>query len=173
MCTHPHYRKKMLEKRYISVILPLKLEWTPCYWTDRQIESGSRVRVVFSGKEYVGVVENTDITPDIDEARILQISSVEEGMEKVLAEEIELWRRIADYYLCTIGEVYKLAYPVTKIKLEHARAEARRLICQRKEKLLASVVSKLDKTTERLAKKEAAAQKAKDGTKTKLKKKEQ
>ena len=157
----------MQEKRYISVILPLKLEWTPCYWTDRQIEPGSRVRVVFSGKEYVGVVENTDITPDIDEARILQISSVEEGIEKVLAEEIELWRRIADYYLCTIGEVYKLAYPVTKIKLEHARAEARRLICQRKEKLLASVASKLDKTIERLAKKEAAAQKAKDGTKTK------
>ena len=157
----------MQEKRYISVILPLKLEWTPCYWTDKTVETGSRVRVIFSNKEYVGVVESTGITPDIDESRILQISSVEEGLEKVLPEEIELWKRVADYYLCTIGEVYKAAYPVTKIKLEHARAEARKATCQRKEKVLASIAAKLERTKERLSRKEAAVAKAKDGTKTK------
>lgn len=157
----------MQERHYISVILPLKLEWTPCYWTDETVETGSRVRVIFSNKEYVGVVESTGITPDIDESRILQITSVEEGLEKVLPEEIELWKRVADYYLCTIGEVYKAAYPVTKIKLEHARAEARKATCQRKEKVLASIAAKLERTKERLSRKEAAVAKAKDGTKTK------
>ena len=157
----------MQEKHYISVILPLKLEWTPCYWTSELVQTGSRVRVIFATKEYVGVVEKTDITPDIEENRILQITSIEHDMEKVLPEEIELWRRVAEYYLCTIGEVYKAAYPLSKINLEHARAEARKKSCQRKEKMLCAIVAKMAKAQERLSKKDDLLARAKDGTKTK------
>ena len=109
----------MRETRYISVILPLKLEWEPCYSIPQEeshadvdipdIEKGDRVRVSFAGKEYIGVVSDTDITPDTDIKKILSIKSVERDMDKVFPEEIDLWRQVADYYLCTVGEVYKAA----------------------------------------------------------------
>ena len=157
----------MKDRRYISVILPLKIEWVPCYWTSERVEVGSRVRVAFAGKEYVGVVDRTDITPDIDPEKIREVISVEREMECVLKEEIELWGRVADYYLCTIGEVYKAAYPVSKINLEQARAEARKKVCQRRERTLAAIAAKLEKLKERLEKKSQQAEKAKDGTKIK------
>ena len=157
----------MKDKCYISVILPLKIEWVPCYWTSERVEVGSRVRVAFAGKEYVGVVDRTDITPDIDPEKIREVISVEREMECVLKEEIELWKRVADYYLCTIGEVYKAAYPVSKINLEQARAEVRKKVCQRRERTLAAIAAKLEKLKERLEKKSQQAEKAKDGTKIK------
>ena len=157
----------MKDRCYISVILPLKIEWVPCYWTSESVEVGSRVRVAFAGKEYVGVVERPDITPDIAPEKIREVISVEREMECVLKEEIELWKRVADYYLCTIGEVYKAAYPVSKINLEQARAEARKKVCQRRERTLAAIAAKLEKLKERLEKKSQQAEKAKDGTKIK------
>ena len=156
----------MKDRFYISVILPLKLEWIPCYRTGENVEVGSRVRVAFAGKEYVGVVERTDVVPDIAAEKVKEVISIEKDMERVLAEEIELWKRVADYYLCTIGEVYKAAYPVSKINLEHARAEARKRVCQRRERTLAAIASKLEKLNERLEKKTAQVEKAKEGTKT-------
>ena len=40
----------MDRKRFISVILPLKLEWEPCYWVKDGLEVrvGDRVRVEFA-----------------------------------------------------------------------------------------------------------------------------
>ena len=158
---------QMKERFYISVILPLKLEWIPCYWTSENVEVGCRVKVAFAGKEYVGVVEKTGITPDIDPKKVREVVSVEWEMERVLAEEIELWKRVAEYYMCTIGEVYKAAYPVSKINLEQARAEAKKKVCLRRERTVAAIEAKIQKLRERLAKKEAQAEKAKEGTKIK------
>mgnify|MGYP003295146003 FL=1 len=128
--------------RYISVILPLKLEWEPCYYIDSSdvIEVGKRVRVKFAGKEYVGVVSGVDITPDIAASKIQSIISVEAAMENIRTEEIKLWRRVAEYYLCTVGEVYKAAYPSSKINLEEARAEAKKKAIQRRIKLVGFIV---------------------------------
>lgn len=36
--------------------------------------------------------------------------------------EIGLWREVADYYLCSIGEVYKAAYPVLAIRQEQVKS---------------------------------------------------
>lgn len=112
--------------RYISVILPLKLEWEPCYRTTEDVRPGSRVRVKFAGKTYSAVVSKTDVTPDIAPEKVRDIESVELGMENILFAEIELWRKVADYYLCTVGEVYKAAYPAGKINMEQARAKSKR-----------------------------------------------
>ena len=158
----------MDKKRYISVILPLKLEWEPCYWTDEEVEVGDRIRVVFAGKEYTGVVSQIDINPDIDSKRIRQAGNAEKQMGKILKEEMQLWRQVAEYYLCTVGEVYKAAYPSGKINLEQARAEAVRKVCQRREKTLAAIETKLEKLRARLSKKEEQAAKAKEGTKSKF-----
>ena len=144
-------------RRYIHVILPLKLEWEPCYSLPSDIqhigEIGQRVRVKFAGKEYIGVISKVDITPDIAPSKILSVSSIETQMEKVLEEEIELWRRVAEYYLCTVGEVYKAAYPTSKINLEEARAEAKKKVIERREKVVANVQKRLGTLRERLEKK--------------------
>ena len=76
-----------------------------------QAQVGDRVRVKFAFHEYVGVVSGTDIQPEIDPGRIQDIISIEHGLERILPEEIAFWREIAGYYLCTVGEVYKAAYP--------------------------------------------------------------
>jgi primosomal protein N' (replication factor Y) len=164
----------MDERRYISVILPLKLEWEPCYYyipSDQHttnaaelqltdIEIGRRVRVKFAGKEYVGVVSAVGIIPDIDEAKIQSILCVETTMEKIRREEILLWRKVAEYYLCTVGEVYKAAYPTSKINLEEARAEARKKAVQRRIKLVELISKRLQTLVDRQTKKDAQLKKS-------------
>lgn len=108
----------MQNRHYIMVILPLKLEWEPCYWTEREdIAVGQRVNVVFARKTYTGVISETDVVPDMEPSRIQPILSVEEELEKISAEEIRFWKSVAEYYMCTVGEVYKAAYPKTANKI--------------------------------------------------------
>lgn len=103
--------------KYISVILPLKLEWEPFYALPDGIEAcvGERVRVVFAGRLYLGVVSAVDVTPD--EAalpRIREIREIVKEKQTILPSEIAFWRRVADYYMCSVGEVFKAAYPTVK-----------------------------------------------------------
>ncbi|MBR5103983.1 MAG: primosomal protein N' [Bacteroidales bacterium] len=178
----------MGERKYISVILPLKLEWEPCYSIEAKaevedrsevevrsevedrskVEVGDRVRVKFAQKEYIGVVSKVDVTPDIDPKKIQPIIQVEDGLERIFPEEIELWRQVSDYYLCSIGETYKAAYPVSKTSLEEARAAAKERAVNSKKKILDSIDAKLVKLQERATKKAEQVEKAKEGTKTRL-----
>ena len=160
----------MNEVLYISVILPLRLEWEPCYAVAKEvkIEVGDRVKVRFGAKEYVGVVSAVDITPEIDPKRILPVVSIETDLEKIYQEEIRLWRYIAEYYMCSIGEVYKAAYPAMKVTLEEARAAALKTSRERREKIIRSMEGRVAKILERLAKKEEQLRKAKEGTKKKF-----
>ncbi len=153
----------MNEVLYISVILPLRLEWKPCYAVDKEVkvEVGDRVRVKFGAKEYVGVVSAVGITPEIDPKRIFPIISVESDLEKIYQEEIRLWRYISEYYMCSIGEVYKAAYPAMKVTLEEARAVALKTARERREKIIRSMEGRVAKIEERLAKKEEQLRKAK------------
>ena len=158
----------MSKEQYISVILPLKIDWEPYYRTAETLAVGDRVKVGFAGKEYVAVVSKTECTPDIDTKKVKSIISVEDTMEKVLLEEIELWRNVSQYYMCSIGEVYKAAYPIGKINMEEARAAAKQRVVERKQKLVAAIENRLEKLQSRLEKKTGQAEKAKEGTKTKI-----
>ena len=153
--------------QFIYVILPLKLEWEPCYAVQQteSIRKGDRVKVKFSNKEYIGVVSEVGITPEIAPEKILPIISIERDLEKISIHEIDLWRKIADYYLCTTGEVYKAAYPTIKVNLEEARAAAIAKARERRTRLHNSMLAKADKIRERLIKKQAQADKSKEGTK--------
>ncbi len=113
----------MQPKRYIKLILPLRLEWEPCYYLSGNADIGQRVIVKFAGRRVVGVVSETDVTPDIDPSRIQPVLAIETGLEPISPLEIELWRFMADYYLCTIGEVYKAAYPNQKTASEEIGAQ--------------------------------------------------
>ena len=103
----------MAKNCYIQVILPLKLEWEPFYSLPEgmEVEVGSRVRVIFARAFYVGCVSRVDAVPEVDPKRILPIEAVEKDMPLVQESEIAFWRELARYYLCTVGEVYKVAYP--------------------------------------------------------------
>lgn len=173
-----YLRRIMEQKSYISVILPLKLEWEPCYalptrgpqsgnenGTQVEVRTGDRVRVPFAGKEYCGVVSATDIEPQTAPSRIKDIISVEKDLERIREEEISLWRAVAQYYLCTTGEVYKAAYPTMKTNLEEARAAAVQKARIRRERLLDSMREKTARLQTRLAQKEKEAEAAKEGTK--------
>ena len=122
---------------YIQVILPLRLEWEPCYRVPEGtvVRIGDRVRVLLARKEYVGAVCAVGVQPQTDENRILPVLSAEEGLPKVLPDEIKFWRAVSDYYLCSIGEVYKAAYPALKIDQEEVEARVKERLEARLERL--------------------------------------
>ena len=128
---------------YIQVILPLRLEWEPCYALPKgvTVQVGDRVRVLFARQEYVGAVSAVGVQPQTDESRILPIRSVDDSLPKVLPEEIRFWRAVSDYYLCSIGEVYKAAYPALKIDQEEVEARVK----ERLEARLARLREKAEK----------------------------
>ncbi|MCX4335096.1 MAG: primosomal protein N' [Bacteroidales bacterium] len=152
----------MTGRTYISVILPLKLEWEPCYFTTCQdIRTGQRVRVQFAGKEYTGVVSRTGVPPQTSPSKIKEILSVEEGLECISEEELALWKTVAEYYMCSIGEVYKAAYPAMKISLEAAGARRAEAEQTRREKAKEKYLKKCIKLEERISKRQEAASKSK------------
>ena len=155
-----------MEKRlYISVILPLKLEWEPCYFVRASARIGQRVRVNFAGKEYIGVISGVGITQETAPEKIKEICGFEEGMGRIMPEEIELWKQISEYYLCSVGEVYKAAYPQRKINLEEARAVALQKAQERHERMLNAMREKIARLKGKLEDKEKALENAKPGTK--------
>ena len=184
----------MATRTYISVILPLKLEWEPCYAlaqsiqvsqegrpvikegqerdrdgqrdiTVERVKVGDRVKVEFARKAYTGVVSAVGIEPQTDPEKIKEIITVETGLERIREEEIALWRRVAEYYMCSVGEVYKAAYPQRKIDLEAARAAALHKAEVRHERVLNAMREKITKLKDKLEEKENALTSAKPGTK--------
>ena len=127
----------MAGSSYIQVILPLRLEWEPCYSVPdgSRLAVGDRVRVRFARQEYVGAVCAVHVEPQTEESRILPILGVEEGLPRVLPEEIKFWRAVSEYYLCSIGEVYKAAYPALKTDQEETEARIRERLETRLERL--------------------------------------
>ena len=108
----------MDNRQYIQTILPLKLEWEPWYYTTANVVLGSRVRVNLAGREYVAVVSRIAAQPDMDPAQVRPVTGLAQGLEPITEAELRLWRFISEYYLCTIGEVYKTAYPAGKQAVE-------------------------------------------------------
>ena len=129
-----------------------------------QVRVGDRVRVNFAGKEYVGVVSMADAGKQAEEMGIVDkvkpILGMAEGLEPVTKEEIELWRQIAEYYLCTVGEVYKAAYPAQKVEKEVVQARQEALKVEREEKNRTKIADKIRRLEERAEKKAELAAKA-------------
>ena len=136
----------MPARTFIQVILPLRLEWEPYYGLPEGVlvHMGDRVRVLFAGAEYIATVSAVNVRPNIDENKIVSILSLESSLPRILPEEILFWREISEYYLCTIGEVYKAIY--LSMKLEIRDAEIKEQINIRFQKKLTSLEEKAKKT---------------------------
>ena len=143
------------KKKYVSVILPLKLDWLPCYSVpaEEEIRSGDRVKVVFANKSYSGIIAGCDIRPDTDPARIKDVTYVDRNLSPVTQEEIRLWKMVADYYLCSVGEVFKAAYPALKISQEEALARRLESERARRRKTIEGIRLKIARLEDNLYKK--------------------
>lgn len=99
---------------YAEIILPLPLIGTFTYEVDAStapdIAVGSRVLVQFGPKKfYTGIVERLhNNAPDYD---VKPITALLDPKPIVRYPQLNLWNWISDYYLCTVGEVFKAALP--------------------------------------------------------------
>ena len=103
--------------KYIQAILPLPLEGTFTYSVPQDLEDKIKVgmRVVVpcgQKKTYTALcVEVTDKKPNIGVKNIKCIYSVLDDMPMLLPQQLKLWQWMADYYMCTLGDIYKAALP--------------------------------------------------------------
>ena len=143
----------MSSKVFISVLLPLPLPWQPVYSTDDPaVVVGERVIVPFSSRMETGVVTGVGVPPGMDPSKVKDVVMVDRSLERISAQELALWSRIAEYYLCTEGEVFKAAYPSSKTEdeaREVLRKERLAARLTRREEMLAK--ARKDETRERYA----------------------
>ena len=99
---------------FADCIVPLPLEGVFTYKVpahlDRLVQVGCRVNVPFGHKkQYAALVTRLhEEEPEYDTKDILAVLD-EERM--LLPGQYRLWQWVAEYYMCTVGEVYKAAIP--------------------------------------------------------------
>ena len=96
----------------IQLILPLKLNWLPTYRAESSLKAGDRVYAKFAGREYVGVVYRIGVESGLPASRISTLERRECPLPAISSGELRLWEFISEYYMCTLGEVYRAAYPM-------------------------------------------------------------
>ncbi|MDR2520638.1 MAG: primosomal protein N' [Bacteroidales bacterium OttesenSCG-928-I14] len=109
----------MKNKLYIEIVLPIPLEGTFTYFVPTEMETqvlvGSLVLVKFgkSNKPRRGLVLylKKNPSPIVSLEKIKPILSIESILPVVLRSQLRFWKWISDYYLCTLGEVFKKAIP--------------------------------------------------------------
>lgn len=105
---------------FAEVILPLPLNSTFTYGIPPDligtIEVGSRVFVQFGRKKYyTGIVES--LHHDKPSYEVKPIMMHLDPAPVVRYPQLKFWKWVADYYLCSLGEVYKAAVP-SGLKIE-------------------------------------------------------
>ncbi len=99
---------------YVDVILPLALPTTLTYrlpqsWKEWHI--GQRVVVPFVKKQAVGIIYK-EHTQAIDHSfEIKEVTMALDDNPAVNSRQLALWEWIAEYYMCTLGEVMAAALP--------------------------------------------------------------
>ena len=100
---------------FINVILPIPLEKLFTYSISESdfgfLQPGMRVAVPFGkSKIYTALVYEINVSPPtVYEAK--EIHRILDEYPVVNQLQMEHWRWIADYYMCTIGEVFRSAMP--------------------------------------------------------------
>ena len=100
---------------FIEVVVPLALDATFTYLVSETefdyLEVGMRVAVPFGkSKVYTGlVIEKHHRKPELYKAK--EIQEILDGGIVVTPNQIEHWKWISNYYMCSIGEVYRAAMP--------------------------------------------------------------
>lgn len=104
-----------MPQQYAEVILPLPLNATFTYRIPedmvQRIKVGQRVIVQFGSKKfYTGIIESiSPIAPEGYEVK--DLVSILDDFSITKHPQLKLWHWISEYYLCSIGDVYKAAVP--------------------------------------------------------------
>ena len=101
---------------FADVIVPLPLANNYTYRLPasmaEMVQVGSRVIVPFGQKRYyTAIVICLHNTPPNGNYEVKSITEVLDPYPIVLPEQLKLWHWVAEYYLCTLGDVYKAALP--------------------------------------------------------------
>lgn len=98
--------------RYAQVILPVKLAWLPWYEVPDTALAGMAVAVRLAGKDHIGIIRRlSDQAPEgIATEKIHAIEDLLDTTPPVAEQTLEFWEKIADYYLCSVGEVFKASF---------------------------------------------------------------
>lgn len=108
-------------KKYVDVIVPLPIAGQYTYslpegW-DEKVKEGCRVVVPFGRKKYyTAIITKVHETPP-EEYETKDVAEILDERPVLLARQYVFWKWMADYYLCTLGDVYKAALP-SGMKLE-------------------------------------------------------
>ncbi len=120
--THTNfYPIKPIILNFAQIILPLNLKGTFTYKVPDELlgnfEIGMRVLVSFRGKKiYTGIV--AEIHQNDPETFVpKEIISILDDSPILPKEQIDFWHWISEYYMCNLGEIYRLAFP-SSLKLE-------------------------------------------------------
>ena len=133
---------------FVSVILPVKFKEEVLYLLPDSflhsnssaaatenaaggctVAPGTRVRVHFGKREMIGVVRGFRYADrgEVPLERLgkpLEYKEIDGVVElpAIKREQLEFWQVLADYYLCTVGEVYKAAYPALAVRQESVKS---------------------------------------------------
>ena len=113
------YQNEETASTWVEVILPLAIPKTYTYSIPEdliaKVKIGCRAEVVFGkNKKYSGVIKSiTHQKPSYSTKDILNV--IDED-PVIYAQQLQLWKWISDYYMCTEGEVMAAALP-THLKL--------------------------------------------------------
>lgn len=110
-----------MKECYVDVLLPLPVEQPFTYrvpeeWAP-ETEVGKRVIIQFGQKKYYSAVVTAVHAEKPGDYAVKDIQSLLDDTPVVYPENINLWKWIAEYYCCTLGEVMKAALPAA-LKLE-------------------------------------------------------
>lgn len=101
--------------KFVDVILPLPFDRCFTYSLsssdEDKVKLGSRVVVPFgSSKSYTAVVAKVHQQTESD-YKIKPVTAVLDQSSIILPYQLDFWKWISDYYLCTTGDVFKAALP--------------------------------------------------------------
>lgn len=108
-------------KKYVDVIVPLPVAGQYTYSVPADLEdkvkAGCRIVVPFGSKKfYTAIVTSVhQSAPETYETK--DLVEVLDTSPVLLKRQYDFWKWLADYYLCTLGDVYKAALP-SGMKLE-------------------------------------------------------
>lgn len=147
---------------FVDVVMPLPLEGNFTYRLPSDFQGsvgvGYRVIVPFGAKKiYTAIVLRLHDTPPEGYA-VKDVMEVLDDKPIVLQRQLKLWQWMADYHLCTLGEVYKAALP-SGMKLEseskvslNVDYEADGPLPERQQKLLDLLSTTTEQTIQQLEK---------------------
>ena len=147
---------------FIDVILPLPLNSCFTYALPEalagDVKVGCRVVVPFGKKKYyTGIVQDIHCRKP-ESYEVKDVADVLDSRPVLLPLQFKLWEWVADYYLCTRGDVYKAALP-SGLKLESETVvacapdfEPEKRLSEREEKVLSVLAAEGETSVTRLEK---------------------